>query len=438
MAGQITGVATGSIAEEVGIIAGDVLQSINGHPIMDLLDYQYYSQDEIANLKVIKPDGEEWMIEIEKDEGEDLGLIFEASIFDQMKKCRNHCIFCFVDQLPRRMRRTLYVKDDDYRYSFLQGNFITLTNIKKSDWEKIIKMRLSPLYVSVHCLRPELRAAMLNNLRAADIKQHLQKLHDARIEVHTQVVLCPGVNDGEVLKETIAGLAAFYPSVQSVGIVPVGLTGHREKLASLNPVSDALAKELIDEVNDNQERFRSELGTGFVYLADEFYIKASQPIPPAEYYDDYQQIENGIGLARQLLDEFFFLEENLPERINPVDYALVTSKAGAPVLEIIAKRLRKIEGLKLELIVVPNDYFGGMVSVAGLITGGDIIKAIGQSYRGKRLILPEVMLRESSDLFLDNFTVGQIEDKSGVMIKVAQGITDAVECMCGMPLSLPE
>lgn len=437
MAGRIVGVAPGSIAEEAGIRAGDVLQAIDGHPIMDLLDYQYYSQDENINLEVIKPDGEEWLIEIEKDEGEDLGLLFEEAVFDRMKQCRNRCVFCFVDQLPRKMRKTLYVKDDDYRYSFMQGNFITLTNLKKSDWEKLTQLRLSPLYVSVHCLNPELRAHMLKNPRAADIKLQLQRLYDAGIEVHTQVVLCPGLNDGEVLRETIEGLAAFYPSVRSVGIVPVGLTGHRAKLVPLQPVSENLARELIDEIDAYQNSFRSRLNTGFVYLADEFYIKTGREIPPATYYDDYQQIENGIGLARQLLDEFDGLQEFLPAAVTPGDYVLATGKSAVPVLEGIVARLREIRGLKLELLTVPNDYFGGMVSVAGLITGSDIIKALGRKYRGKQVILPGVMLKDSSDLFLDNLTVGQIEEQSGAMIKVVGSITDAVEYICGRPLAQP-
>lgn len=438
MAGRIAGVASGSIAEEVGITAGDILQGIDGHQIMDLLDYQYYSQDENIILEVVKPDGEEWLIEIEKDEGEDLGLLFEEAIFDRMKKCRNRCIFCFVDQLPAKMRKTLYVKDDDYRYSFMQGNFITLTNLKKADWEKLLNLHLSPLYISVHCLNPDLRARMLNNPRAADIKHQLQQLHDAGIEVHTQVVLCPGINDGEVLRETIEGLAGFYPSVRSVGIVPVGLTGYREKLVTLQPVDARQARQLIDEVNAYQKRFRGQIKTGFVYLADEFYIKTDQAIPPTAYYDEYQQIENGIGLARQLLDEFDGLKGYLPERVSPGEYVIATGKAAAPVLKCIVERLRIIKGLKLELLTVPNNYFGGMVTVTGLVTGNDMIKALEQNYRGKQIILPGVMVKESSDLFLDNLSLRQIEEKTGVIIKLVNNLTEAVQFICGVPLSQPE
>lgn len=435
MAGRIMGVAAGSIAEEVGIAAGDVLQGIDGHPIMDLLDYQYYSQDQNISLEIKKPDGEDWLIEIEKDEGEDLGIFFEGVIFDRMKRCRNRCVFCFVDQLPGKMRKTLYVKDDDYRYSFLQGNFITLTNLKKADWEKLIKLHLSPLYVSVHCLNPQRRACMLNNPRAADIKLQLQRLYDAGIEVHTQVVLCPGINDGKVLQETIEGLAAFYPSVRSVGIVPVGLTGHRDKLAALQPVSEKQAAELIKEIDAYQKSFRSQFDIGFVYLADEFYIKTGWDIPPAAYYDDYQQIENGIGLARQMLDELDGIQGHLPKAAPPGEYIIATGKAAAPVLNMVVQRLQKIRGIKLELLIVPNHYFGGMVTVAGLITGSDIIKALGDKHRGRNIILPRVMLKESSDLFLDNLTVGQIEEQSGAMIKVVESITEAIEYICGMTLA---
>lgn len=435
MAGRITGVVSGSIAEEVGISAGDILQGIDGNPIMDMLDYQYFSQDEHINLEIKKPDGEQWLVEIEKDEGEDLGIIFEGVIFDRMKKCRNRCVFCFVDQLPGRMRKTLYIKDDDYRYSFMQGNFITLTNLKKTDWEKLTKLRLSPLYVSVHCLNPDLRAHMLNNPRAADIKLQLQRLYDAGIEVHTQVVLCPGLNDGEVLKDTIEGLAAFYPSVRSVGIVPVGLTGYREKLDPLQPVGEKQARELIDEIDAYQIRYRSQFKTGFAYLADEFYIKTGRDIPPAAYYDDYEQIENGIGLTRQLLDEFDGIKGRLPVEVSSGEYIMATGKAAAPALAGIIEHLRKIKGIKIELLEVPNLYFGGMVTVTGLITGSDIIKALGNKHSGKQVILPGVMLKEGSELFLDNLTVEQIEDKTGVIIKIVDSITDATEYICGMPIA---
>lgn len=430
MAGRVVGVVEGSIAEEVGIVAGDVLQAIDGHPIMDLLDYQFYGQEENISLEIIKPDGEEWLIEIEKDEGEDVGLLFEGAIFNRMKRCRNRCIFCFVDQLPRKMRKTLYVKDDDYRYSFLQGNFITMTNMKKADWAKLLELHLSPLYISVHCLRPELRAAMLGNPGAAEINHQLQQLYEAGIEVHTQIVLCPGVNDGEVFRETIEGLAGFNPSVKTVGVVPVGLTGHREKLAYLKPVSIQQARELIDEVNAYQKRFRSQLGTGFVYLADEFFIKTGQAIPPAGYYDDYQQIENGIGLARQLLDKLADLESNLPQEVSPGEYVIATGEAAAPLLQVVVERLQKIKGLKLELLTVPNKFFGGMVSVTGLVTGNDLIEALGKDYRGKLVLVPGVMLKDNSNLFLDNLSPGQIEEQSGAMIKVVDDLGEVVQVLC--------
>lgn len=310
-------VTEGSISEQAGITAGDKLISINDLPIHDMLDYQFLASDDEITLLIEKADGEQWEIELEKDYDEDLGLHFNGFIFDKMKRCKNKCIFCFIDQLPEKMRATLYTKDDDYRYSFWYGNFITLTNLTESDWQKIIAMRLSPLYVSVHCMDPEIRAKMMNNPEAANIKAQLKRLSDADIMIHTQIVLCPGINDGEILKDTIEQLAAMHPCVQSIGIVPVGLTGHRNKLADLRVFDLKEIQDIITLIDGYQTRFRKEPGYGLVYLADEFYLAAGQPVPGDEYYDDYSQIENGIGLSRILLDDFSALEAQLPTEVPP-------------------------------------------------------------------------------------------------------------------------
>ncbi len=340
---EIQKVRDDSIGTEMEIEAGDILLSINDHPINDILDYQFYTQDENLLLEIRKPNQEIWQLDIEKDFDEDLGLEFDDIVFNKMSACTNRCIFCFVDQLPRKMRRTLYIKDDDYRYSFLFGNFITLTNLSEADWQKIETMHISPLYVSVHCIQGELRAKMLANQRAANIKADLQRLRDANIEIHTQIVLCPGINDGAILQETIEELSFLYPSVQSIGIVPVGLTGHRDKLPELRPVDAEQAWELVRLVEQYQERFRTEQESGFVYLADEVYLRAGVQLPGSDYYDDYCQLENGIGLARLLLDEFAELEEQLPGKIEPREVYVVTGLSAVPVLNQIINRLQKIK-----------------------------------------------------------------------------------------------
>jgi len=421
VAAEIRHVRTDSIGAEMELEAGDLLLSINDHPIYDLLDYQFHSQEDTLLLEIRKSNGEIWQLEIEKEDDEDLGLEFEGIVFDKMKSCDNHCVFCFVDQLPRRMRRTLYIKDDDYRYSFYYGNFITLTNLTEADWQKIESMHVSPLYISVHCMRGDVRARMLANQRAANIKADLQRLKNANIQIHTQIVLCPGINDGVMLEESIEELAGFHPSVQSVGIVPVGLTGHREKLPVMEPVDTALARRLVELAAGWQKRFRSQVGYGFVYLADEFYLRAGEPLPAAEYYDDYCQLENGIGLSRLLLEEFADLEGQLPEEMKAREVYLLTGQAAIPVWDSVIGRLQQIKGLRIELLPVENHYFGGGVNVTGLLTGSDIIRALGSCFPGKTILLPEIVLRDGQHILLDDMTVDDIMKKSGAQIIPVDG-----------------
>lgn len=421
MGACIADIIEDSIAEEIGLEKGDIILSINGKEINDILDYQFYVQDDFIVIDVKKADGEVVTVEIEKDEDEELGVIFEDVVFDRMKVCRNRCLFCFVDQMPPRMRKTLYIKDDDFRYSFLYGNFITLTNLKEKDWEKIISMRLSPLYVSVHCMDPELRARMLNNPEAKNISRDLGRLKDAGIEVHTQIVLCPGINDGEVLKDSIEKLAAFYPSVRSIGIVPVGLTKYREKLFPLRTFTPEEAEEIICLIDEYQKKFRKELGIGLVYLADEFFVKAGKPFPEADYYDEFCQIENGIGMARILLDEFEEIVPGLPRRIEPKEVFLVTGFSAVPVLGPIVERLNLIEGLDLKLIPVKNEFFGEQVTVTGLLTGQDIINTLKGDYRDKIVIIPEVVFKEGEKIFLDDVSLDDVKKKTGARIYTVDG-----------------
>ncbi|NLB53655.1 MAG: DUF512 domain-containing protein [Syntrophomonadaceae bacterium] len=423
-------VLKGSIGQEIGINPGDDLLSIDGQPIDDILDYQFFSSDSEFLLSIKKPDGEQWDIDIEKDYDEDLGLVFDGVVFDRMKRCKNKCVFCFIDQLPPRMRSTLYTKDDDYRYSFLYGNFITLTNLTERDWSKIINMHLSPLYVSVHSMDPEVRIRMLNNKNAAEIKNQLQRLKDADIKIHTQIVLCPGINDGDVLSDTIEQLAELRPSVLSIGIVPVGLTGYRSDLPNLRGFTADEIKAIIFLVDQCQNRFRKEYGYGLVYLADEFYIAVGLPVPEEEYYDDFSQIENGIGLARILLDQFQIIEPDLPEEIEPRTAYLITGYSALPVINYIVDRLNRIKGLEAVALPIPNHFFGGNVSVTGLLTGSDIIDYLGINYKDKNVIIPEVVLKDGEDVLLDDVSIKEISAKTGARISTvdgsAQNLVDAI------------
>ena len=421
MSAPIIGVIPGSIADEMAIEAGDTLLLINGQEIQDIIDYQFYSQDDFIVVELKKTNGELWSLEIEKDWDEELGLLFDDVIFDKMRVCRNRCLFCFVDQLPPRMRKTLYIKDDDYRYSFLYGNFITLTNLTEKDWRKIIDMNLSPLYVSVHCTDPQLRVKILGSKRAASIHEDLKRLLAAGIEIHTQIVLCPGINDGEILKQSIEELSSYYPTVQSVGIVPVGLTGHRLKLPQLQVVNPEQSRNLIAIINNYQAKYHKVLQTGFVYLADEFFIKAGVAFPDAEYYDDYCQIENGIGLARIFLDEFARLEKSLPEQVDKREVFIITGVSAMMVLETVVKRLNLIKGLTVYLLPVENHYFGGNVSVTGLLTGKDILQVMENKYQGQDVIIPEIVFKQGDDVLLDNISLEELRRKSGAQIHIVDG-----------------
>lgn len=420
MSAIIAAVREGSIAQEMGVEAGDMLLSISGHIIHDILDYQFYTQEDQLYLDISKPNGEIWQLEIDRDFDEDLGLEFADLLFESMKTCQNRCIFCFVDQLPPNMRPSLYVKDDDYRHSFIYGNYTTLTNLRTDDWTKIEEMHLSPLYVSVHCMQEILRRDMLKHPRAGELMCSLQRLRAAGIEVHTQIVLCPGWNDGQILVDSINQLAQMSPCVASVGVVPVGLTGYRQGLPELNPVSRELARNTIAAVDKMQSIFREQLGQGFVYLADEFYLTAGLPIPGNSYYDDYCQIENGIGLIRWFWEEFGELESQLPQSIEARRVYIVTGDSGEKALQPLADRLNQIEGLSISILNVPNRFFGGEITVTGLLTGQDIISVLGSDYQGQRVILPAVVFKEGQDVLLDGICLAEIVASSGADILIAE------------------
>ncbi len=431
LAALIKDVQKNSIAYQVGIRPGDSLLSINGQPICDILDYRFAVGDTVSvEMAITKADGQGWLVDIEKDEDEGLGLDFAQDIFDHMRVCQNRCQFCFIDQLPPGMRPSLRIKDDDYRHSFLFGNFITLSNLKAADWDKIISMRLGPLYVSVHAMDPEVRVAMLNNKRSGCIKQDLERLYRAGIKVHTQIVLCPGLNDGPILQDSIRQLAQLYPTVQSIGIVPVGLTRYREGLPQLKPCHREKSRQLIAQVEDYQREFRKRFGLGLVYLADEFYLQADEPIPSAEYYDDFEQLENGIGLTRCFRDEFAALKAGLPTAVPLREIYIITGVAGEIALEPICRDLNHIAGLSVQTIVVPNRFLGEMVNVTGLLSGRDIIDTLGKHYKGKQLLLPEVLLKAGEELLLDDISLKQIAEASGANLQPvpvkAQALVEAI------------
>ncbi|NLW45176.1 MAG: DUF512 domain-containing protein [Syntrophomonadaceae bacterium] len=414
----IARVMPGSIGEEMGIEPGDRLLSINGKTVDDVLDYSFLADDGYLEVEIEKADGEIWVLEIEKDYGEGLGLEFDEVVFDRIRSCANKCLFCFVDQLPPGMRKTLYVKDDDYRLSFLYGNFISLTNLRQRDWDKILGMRLSPLYVSVHATDPDIRARMFGSEKARKVMRDLKRLRDHGIEVHTQIVLCPGINDGRVLEQTIDDLKSLWPGVRSVGIVPVGITGYREGLPPLKPVTRELALELIERAERWQMEFRKDLGVGFVYLADEFFIMAGKGFPEPWYYDDYPQLENGIGLVASFLEELRGLLAGLSEIEPPDEPTYVVCGRSAESMFADVVRMLQPLGIELRIIPVTNHYFGGRVTVTGLLTGQDILRALERRYEEKRILLPKTVLRDGGTVLLDDMTVSQLAAMSGAAIEV--------------------
>ena len=424
----IHSVEQNSIADELGISPGDRLIAVNGKPVCDILDYRFLCANEELVVRVITGAGEEWELDIEKDYEEDLGLDFGEHSFGQTRRCRNRCLFCFVDQMAPKMRQTLYIKDDDYRLSFWQGNFVTLTNVNEEELQRIIDQKLSPLYISVHTTNPELRQRMLTNRHAGRILEQLTKLAQAGIEMQTQVVLCPGFNDGKELQRTIEDLAKLWPQVHSLAIVPVGLTRFREELYNLRSFSSQEALSVIELIESYQEKFLGEWEYPFVYASDEFYVMAGKPIPPTQNYGDFPQTENGIGLARLFLDEWADAKEDLPVQLNGAHkLTLVTGTSGKVFLEPVVQRLNEIKGLTVQLEVVKNTFFGETVTVTGLLTAQDIIGALTGKEIGDLLILPKVLLRDGEDLFLDDLRLGDVSQQLQVPIEVVEGPYELAE-----------
>ncbi len=413
-----------SIAHEIGLEKGDVLLTLNGFPVRDVIDYMFHSKDNILEIKVQR--GKKTLtFKTKKKEGVSLGI--ELKSF-RTKTCRNKCMFCFVNQLPKNMRKTLYLKDDDYRMSFLFGNYITLTNLSSEERKRITEQKLSPLYISVHTTNNDIRRKMLGNPEAPDILKELQDLTANKIRLHVQIVLCPGLNDGEELSNTIKDLQKFYPYVASMAVVPVGLTRHRKSI--IRPVEKNDAIKVIEDVNKFRQRCSRRHGDPIVHLADEFYIKAEAPFPPVKEYGDLPQIENGVGMIPVFLHCSKKLK--LPKKIEPVKTAVITGASFMPYLEEFAKKLNTIEGLSLDVFKVENTFFGPSVTVAGLLTGKDILKTIVGKTKADCLLVPNITLREGSDMFLDNVTLKDMEESLGMHVKAIEptpegllrGITD--------------
>lgn len=411
----IESVAPGSIAAEMGVATGDRLLAVNGHHLRDLIDYSYFTAaDQELLLEVAKPDGELWELEIELEGGESLGLIFEAP---QPARCNNNCVFCFVHQLPKGLRKPLYVKDEDYRLSFLNGNYVTLANLKPSELKRIIQQRLSPLYISVHATSPALREQLLGKPGIPPILDQLRELAAARISMHTQVVLCPGLNDGAELERTVSDLAGLYPAVQSLAIVPLGLTSHRARLPQLSAVESDYAREFITVWEPHTRQLAKRLGEPFLFLADEFYLKAGLPFPPLRSYGDLSQIENGVGLVPLFLRD----AARTVRAARPVGTFRATLVTGVSALGFIADFARELggkTGLEIVAQAVENRLFGASVTVSGLVAGNDIIATLQGVDIGVGLLVPDVMIKEGEGLFLDDMTLDELGQRLGCRVVV--------------------
>lgn len=408
MQGLISSVKHGSLAEAAGIKAGESLLTVNGSSLRDIIDLSFLLADEQVVLKLAGADGTEREITINKRIDEDLGLEFESAVFDKVTTCYNKCVFCFVDQMIPGMRKGLYVRDDDYRLSFLYGNFITLTNMKDEDFDRIIQTHMSPLYVSVHATDPEVRCAMMKNRFAGELMDKLKRLFDAGIIVHTQIVCCPGYNDGDVLKRTYADLRALAPMVETMAVVPVGLTKNRAHLTPLRLFTPEEAREIVTTVTEWQQECRQSLGKSFVYLGDEFYILAGMPLPQADWYDGFPQLENGIGLSRNFLEEWQEANKIAPVK-GEVNSVIPVGTSAYKVLQPLIEDFNAQTGMQHRLIGVENEFFGNTVNVTGLLCGKDILNAVKGA---ESIILPEVVLN-SDDLFLDDMSYAEFCKAAG-------------------------
>ena len=421
----IENIISGSIAEELELEIGDELISINGKEIEDVFDYHYLVNDEYLEVVVRKANGEEWELEIEKDYDEDLGIAFENGLMDNYKSCTNKCMFCFIDQMPPGMRETLYFKDDDSRLSFLQGNYVTLTNMKDKDIERIIYYHLAPINISVHTTNPELRCKMLHNRFAGESLKKIDKLYEAGLEMNGQIVLCKGVNDGEELERTISDLANYLPYMQSLSVVPVGLTKYRDGLYPLEPFTKEDARLVIATIEKWQTICMEKHGVHFVQASDEWYLLAELPLPSEERYDGYIQLENGVGMLRLLMTEFEEALEEYTQSEKPKEIqrkvTLVTGRLAAPFIEKMANKcMEQFSKVELDVVPIRNDFFGEMITVSGLITAQDMIAQLKGRNLGDYVAIPCNMLRMGEHVFLDDLTIEDVENALQVKILIVK------------------
>ncbi len=435
----ITAVEKNSLAEKAGIRGGDVLLSIDSHPIGDILDYRFFITESSILLELSR-NGESFSVQIKKSRYDDIGLEFETFLMDKKRRCANKCIFCFIDQNPCGMRETVYFKDDDTRLSFLMGNYVTLTNVSREELDRIVKMRLSPVNVSVHTTNPRLRVKMLGNPRAANIMEQLKVLADGGIDINCQIVACRGINDGAELERTILDLETLYPAVQSIAVVPAGLTRHRNGLPQISPYDKESAQNVIRIVETYAKRYMEKFDLRFVYAADEFYLSAEQALPQESEYDGYPQLDNGVGLLRcareELLDEIRYRKEeglwdNLPQK--PLSITMLTGMAAKEHLEEIAKEISSaLPFLTLRVRAVKNRFFGETVTVAGLLCGSDLVEAAKEE-KPEILFIPAVSLRHERDLFLDNYSLEKMQQELGCPVYAIENgipLLDTIETIC--------
>ncbi|GAB4380585.1 MAG: TIGR03279 family radical SAM protein [Elainellaceae cyanobacterium] len=433
---QITNVLPDSIAAEIGFEAGDRLVAINGQHPRDLIDYQFLCADEVLELEVLDAQGKTHHVEIEKDYDEDLGLEFESALFDGLIQCNNRCPFCFIDQQPPGKRQSLYLKDDDYRLSFLYGSYLTLTNLTQREWERIAQMRLSPLFVSVHATEPEVRVRLLKNPRAAQILEQLRWFQDHQLQIHAQVVVCPGINDGVHLEQTLLDLAQFHqgdiPAVASVAVVPVGLTRFRPEQDELTPVTPEQAREVIALVQQLQKKFRQQFGTTFAWLADEWFLIGREELPPESHYEDYPQIGNGVGSIRQFLKQFRTAAKKLPAQISPArQVTWVVGNAVELAFAPIVQRLNQVSGLQVNMAALRSEYWGQEITVTGLLTGQDLLAGLQGRDLGDEILLPALMLKHDDSRFLDDMTIATLTQQLGVPIRPIHTVEALISACSG-------
>ena len=411
----ITFVEPGSPAKRAGVRVGDVLFAINEVPVLDLIDYEHLTANRALKLD-LKRGGESISVVLFKDEYEPLGLSFETTLMSRMMTCKNHCVFCFIDQMPKGVRSSLNVKDDDWRMSFIMGNYVTLTNVSDAEFQRIIDRRVSPLYVSVHATDPDTRVKIMRNPSAGKIMERLSSLRDAGLRFHAQIVLCRGLNDGEILSKSLADLSSLSPACASVAIVPVGVTRFREGLTELGTFDAAQSAEIIAFVEPLQDAYRNRFGTRFVFLSDEWYLNANRTLPDAEAYEEFEQIENGVGLLRLFEEDFRYALSSCAPVKPPQTVSIAGGTAAYPFLSELYRSLSPF-GITIDIHPIPNRWFGGNVHVAGLVTGSDLIAELTGKNLSDPLLIPKNMLREQEDVFLDGMTLRDVETALGVSIR---------------------